>query len=308
MSQSVYYNDSEPFVCAWLKNLIAAGLIPAGDVDERPIQEVTPDEVKGYTQAHFFAGIGGWPYALQLAGWGDRPVWTGSCPCPAFSVAGRGRGFSDPRHLWPEWVRLIRQCRPPVVFGEQVEGAIGHGWLDLVSTDMEAEGYAFAAVVLGAHSAGAPHIRQRLWFVADTCGERRDGERLHVQSAQSLQADPQADGSGTATPVAHPPCVGRQSRRTGDATQEQERREPHRSGEQSALPDAKSGGASTGRRQQLTEARTEGRRVAEWATEPNVGRVAHGIPNRVGKLRGFGNTIVPETAAAFVSAYMECVA
>src|SRR5207302_3394077 len=166
-----YYNDSDPFVCAWLTNLIAAGLIPAGDVDARPIQEVTPDDVRGYSQAHFFAGISGWAYALQLAGWGERPVWTGSCPCPSFSFAGRGRGLTDARHLWPEWRRLLTECRPPVVFGEQVAGAVGFGWWDLVAAELEAQGYAVAATVLGAHSAGAPHKRQRLWFVADTdCG------------------------------------------------------------------------------------------------------------------------------------------
>src|SRR5437879_4731102 len=86
-----YYNDSDPFVCAWLRKLIAARLIPAGDVDERPIQEVSPEDVRGYTQAHFFAGIGGWAYALRLAGWpDDRPVWTGSAPCQPFSIAGTG--------------------------------------------------------------------------------------------------------------------------------------------------------------------------------------------------------------------------
>ena len=69
-----YYNDSDPFVCAWLRNLIAAGHLPAGEVDERPIQEVQPDDVRSFTQCHFFAGIGGWAYALQLAAWGDRPV------------------------------------------------------------------------------------------------------------------------------------------------------------------------------------------------------------------------------------------
>ena len=139
----VYYNDNDPFVCQWLRNLMGAGLIPAGDVDERPIEQVQPQDVAGYDQCHFFAGIGGWAYALQLAEW-EGQAWTGSCPCPPFSIAGRGRGFSDDRHLWPTWYRLIRECRPKRVFGEQVAGALGLGWLDTLAADMEAEGYAVA--------------------------------------------------------------------------------------------------------------------------------------------------------------------
>src|SRR5215471_7406564 len=127
---SVYYNEMDPQKAAWLRELIKAGVIAPGEVDERSITDVEPDDLVGYAQCHFFAGIGVWSYALRLAGWpDDRPVWTGSCPCPSFSVAGKGRGFADPRHLWPAWYRLIRQCRPRTVFGEQADGAIGHGWL-----------------------------------------------------------------------------------------------------------------------------------------------------------------------------------
>ena len=106
-----YYNEFDPQAAQWLRNLITAGLIPAGDVDERSIEDVKPNDLRGYTQCHFFAGIGGWPLALDLAGWPrDRPVWTGSCPCQPFSAAGRGDGFADQRHLWPAWFHLIREC------------------------------------------------------------------------------------------------------------------------------------------------------------------------------------------------------
>ena len=162
-----YYNDIDPFVCQWLRNLIAAGHLPVGEVDERPIQAVQPDDVRGFTQCHFFAGIGGWAYALQLAEWGDRPVWTGSCPCQPFSATGSRRSHADERHLWPAWFRLIRECRPDTIVGEQVSGAAGLGWLDAVALDLEAADYAVGACVLGAHSVGAPHLRQRLWFVGD---------------------------------------------------------------------------------------------------------------------------------------------
>lgn len=170
---TAYYNELDPFAAVWLRELIKAGAIAPGDVDERDIREVRPGDLKGYAQCHFFAGIGGWSQGLRLAGWeDDRPVWTGSCPCQGFSSAGKGGGFSDPRHLWPRWFELIRECQPSVVFGEQVAAAIRHGWWDLVQRDLEGEGYACGMAVLGAHSVGAPHIRQRCWFVADVSAQR----------------------------------------------------------------------------------------------------------------------------------------
>jgi len=164
-----YYNEFDPYAAQWLRNLIAAGHIAPGDVDQRSIEDVRPSELAGYTQCHFFAGIGVWSYALRRAGWGDgRPVWTGSCPCQPFSQAGQGNGFADERHLWPAWFHLISQCQPGVVFGEQVIGGISKGWVDLVHDDMEACGYAFAAVGFPACGIGAQHRRDRLWFMADT--------------------------------------------------------------------------------------------------------------------------------------------
>lgn len=173
---SAYYNEFDKYAAQWLRNLIAAGHIAPGDVDERSISDVRPSDLAGYTQCHFFAGIGGWSLALRLAGWpDDRPVWTGSCPCQPFSVAGQGAGTADERHLWPHWFHLVRTQRPPVIFGEQVDAAIAHGWLDLVQDDLEGEGYAFGAVGVPAAGVGAPHIRQRLWFVADSDEQQRDG-------------------------------------------------------------------------------------------------------------------------------------
>ena len=172
---AAYYNEIDPKAAAWLRELIKQGHIADGIVDERSIIDVTPDELRDFTQCHFFAGIGVWSYALRSAGWADdRPVWTGSCPCQPFSAAGARGGFDDERHLWPHWHHLISQCRPPVVFGEQVASKDGLGWLDLVCADMEATGYAIGSADLCAAGIGAPHIRQRLWFVglADT---DRDG-------------------------------------------------------------------------------------------------------------------------------------
>ena len=168
-----YYNEIDPYAAQWLRNLIADGHIAPGDVDERDIRLVRADDLRGYRQCHFFAGIGVWSYALRFAGWpDDESVWTGSCPCQPFSQAGDGAGFDDPRHLWPSWGALIEQCRPSVIFGEQAASKDGRAWLDIVWADMEGWGYAFAPVLLPACSLGAPHRRNRLWFVADSDSER----------------------------------------------------------------------------------------------------------------------------------------
>lgn len=172
MARPAYYNEIEPYAAAWLRNLIAAGHIAPGEVDERSIEDVAPDDLAGFGQCHFFAGIGVWSHALRRAGWeDDRPVWTGSCPCQPFSSAGKGAGFADERHLWPAFFHLIGERRPRVVMGEQVASKDGLAWLDLVSADMEGAAYAFGAADLCAAGVGAPHIRQRLWWVA----ERADG-------------------------------------------------------------------------------------------------------------------------------------
>jgi DNA (cytosine-5)-methyltransferase 1 len=166
---SAYYNENDPFAAQWLRDLMAERLISEGYVDERDVREVQPKDLDGFERCHFFAGIGGWDLALQLAGW-SGPVWTGSCPCQPFSAAGKRAGFGDSRHLWPAWFRLIRECRPPVVFGEQVASRDGLGWFDHVATDLEAEAYAIGAADLPAAGLGAPHMRGRLWWLADLDG------------------------------------------------------------------------------------------------------------------------------------------
>jgi DNA (cytosine-5)-methyltransferase 1 len=183
---SAYYNEIDPYCAQWLRNLIGEGLIAPGDVDERSIVDVKPNDLRGYTQCHFFAGIGGWSLALRYAMFpDDRLVWTGSCPCQPFSAAGKGKASGDERHLWPAWFELIRACRPSILFGEQVEAAIGWGWLDLVYSDLEQEGYSVGAAVLPACGVGAPHIRQRLWFVADSMPAGRPEGRAGTGDRQT---------------------------------------------------------------------------------------------------------------------------
>jgi DNA (cytosine-5)-methyltransferase 1 len=163
-----YYNEFDPYTAAWLRNLIAAGIIPDGEVDERSILDVDPADVAGFTQAHYFAGVGGWAFALRLAGWPDeRPAATGSCPCQPLSSAGLQQGHVDKRHIWPAFYNHITKRRFPVVFGEQVTNPLGREWLAGVRADMEAARYAFGAANLPACCVGAPHERLRAFFVAD---------------------------------------------------------------------------------------------------------------------------------------------
>lgn len=183
-----YYNDNDPHAARALRNLIAAGVLPPGDVDDRSIKEVKCHELAGYTQCHFFAGWGGWPLALALAGIPrSRSLWTGSCPCQPYSAAGEGAGQSDERHLWPDWYRLIRERGPAEILGEQVARAIAFGWACEVGLDLEAETYAFASAVLPACGAeGAYHQRDRYFFVADRSHHRLQGRADAAEAGKPM--------------------------------------------------------------------------------------------------------------------------
>ncbi|AYG07720.1 DNA cytosine methyltransferase [Pseudomonas fluorescens] len=182
---AAYYNEFDPYDAQWLRNLIEAGHIAPGIVDERSIEDVHPGDLRGFTQCHFFAGIGVWSLALRRAGWpDDRPVWTGSCPCQPFSKAGEGLGFADERHLWPAWHHLISQRKPPELLGEQVPDSIKKGWLDLVRDDLEASNYAFGAIRFGSDSTGGAIERQRIYFAAKHIGQGVEGSKPGVDLGQ----------------------------------------------------------------------------------------------------------------------------
>jgi len=342
-----YYNDNDPKMAAWLRELIKQNLIPPGDVDERSIEDVTGADLKGYTQCHFFAGIGGWSEALRLAGWpADRPVWTGSCPCQPFSSAGKRQGEKDKRHLWPEFYRLIAECNPPVVFGEQVASPLGRKWLAGVRADLEALGYAVGAADLCAAGVGAPHIRQRLWWVAHTSVE--GGRGLLLQPWGQGEYNPDVERDSKDGGVADTEGDGHIQRVMGDETKKE--RPTLSGGEESrkrsggndiangstngGLDDTNCRGCGEKREfERLYEIRereanermqTEGAgpfnfwsnsiwlpcrdgKTRRISPEPAFSPLADGLPGRVAMLRGFGNAIVPQVAAEFIKAYEECM-
>ena len=313
---SAFYNENDPYAAQWLRNLIAAGELPDGHVDDRSITDVQPEDLNGYTQVHFFAGIGGWPYALRLAGWpDDRPVWTGSCPCQPLSSAGQRKGHADQRHLWPAFHNLIAECRPATIFGEQVASKDGREWFSAVRADMERSGYACGCADLAAASVGAPHIRQRLFWVADAMHTERRSVDEHREDGR--------DGPNSGRPEAHgEPGARGEVRGLADAGRTE------RQGWNEAAEDQDVGwlgqpdGARRNQREQAAATarhRDTAQPTGGWndielipcadgktrVTQPGLRPLADGVPNRVGRLRAFGNAIVPPLAAEFIRAYMD---
>ncbi len=239
------YNDIDSYCCQWLRNLIAAGHLPDGNVIEGDFREIAADDIP--ETAHFFAGIGGWPYALKLAGW-QGPVWTASLPCQPLSSAGQRRGHNDERHVWPAFYALIAKCRPATIFGEQVASKDGREWFAGIRHDLESLGYACGGADLPAASVGAPHGRPRIFWVAHALRDRSQMRR----------------------------------------------------------DDTKINGKS--HKQSARRSLAGGRSQALWTNgvcQPPIQLLAYGVSNRVGRLRAYGNAIVPQVAAEFVRAVMD---
>nr|WP_232060847.1 DNA cytosine methyltransferase [Pseudomonas otitidis] len=300
-----------------------------------------PNDLKPYTQCHFFAGIGVWSLALRRAGWpDDRPVWTGSCPCQPFSAAGQGAGFDDPRHLWPSFYWLIQERRPPVVFGEQVASKDAEPWIDLVQADVEAMGYAFGAIPFPSASVGAPHIRDRLFWVADAnsrisrqgcshAGRRtgRSNEKSWSRSGGggvlSNVANANGERQGSGGNGARPGIAWGQS--AAGRLADSERRDTAELARQRPGPGAAPGAGTPGQLKgccSIPDPRPAGPVNGLWAdadwlfcrdgkwrpVEPGTFPLAHGATARVGRLRAYGNAINAEAATQFIAAYLEATA
>jgi len=294
---SAYYNEIDPFAADWLRNLIKAGHIADGVVDERSISDVRPEELFEFTQCHFFAGVGVWSHALRGAGWDDdRPVWTGSCPCQPFSGAGKRAGIADKRHLFPDWFHLIRECRPATIFGEQVASKDGLGWLDLVQADMEGEDYAFAPFDLCAAGFGAPHIRQRLWFVAHSDHAGSQGRISGWPHSERQDQHGHLGCDGSVSGMDNTIGIGRDAGRHGD----------HGGDvgiEFDATVEDGSGSKTDGVWRDVDWLFCKD---AKWRpVEPSTFPLANGIAGRVGRCRAYGNAIVSEVAQGLISSFIE---
>lgn len=302
----LYFNEHDPLAAAWLRELY-----PGATVDERSIADVRGADCDQHDHVALFAGIGGWQYALELAEWNSaRPVWTGSCPCQPFSVAGKGRGVADERHLWPEMRRLIEECCPPVVFGEQVASRAGREWLAGVRADLEALGYAVGCADLCAASVGAPHIRQRLFWVANadqgsaTCGL---AHAEHAERRAEYQVDRRSHGrtrlgGGRATRGMGNSDLSRSQGRSLDAREHADERAPWSPMSVIECADGKARRVEP-RIQPLVAGLP---RAMVRGSDPNAPIDANATAEaRTMRLRGYGNAIVPQLAATFIRAFLD---
>jgi DNA (cytosine-5)-methyltransferase 1 len=303
------YNEIDPKAAAWIGWLIDRKAIPHGIVIEKGIAEVTSFDLRNTTQCHLFAGIGGWSEALRLAGWpAEANVWTGSCPCQPFSSAGKQRGESDERHLWPEFRRLVAECRPPVVFGEQVASRLGREWLARVRADLEGLGYVVGAADLCAAGEAAPHLRQRLYW-GGVRRDRIDWMAHDVFPGWKIRSDVElVRAREVRTSEGEGPVGSRDAGRMGHAMPSRRRVPPERDvgPDGSKLPSphgSNPDGPNFWSRYSVAHCRDGKARRFEPGSFP----LAHGVPNRVGLLRGYGNAIVPQVAARFIRNFCEAV-
>ena len=245
-------------------------------------------------------------------------IITGGFPCQPFSIAGKQKGTNDDRHLWPEMFRIIKELKPRWVIGENVRGIVNiqDGVVfETVCTDLESEGYEVQAFNIPAAGVGAPHRRERIWIVAHSNDTRnrtpkhetnKDGQKTD----ERRQEQSQLKSSGHSKDVENSRRTLRQGssirEKNEDETKKEDANQYQRS---SSSPEPNVANASAGRRaSQKTEIPTRGNGTEHqswWQSEPDVGRVAHGVPGRVHRLRALGNSIVPKIAEEIGKAIMK---
>lgn len=235
----------------------------------------------------------------------ERPrvdVIAGGYPCQPESLAGKRRGTADERWLWPAMARVVHALRPKHVIGENV---MGHrtGGLRFVLRDLERLGYATRAGILSAGEVGAPHRRRRIFVIAKLADPERDpGQPWRAGDAAQGQGGRDAGRGGVGSDVAD--TERERELQPGGPLGAKWRRPCDGGGAGRAVADAGGEGRGARRDSRRDGAQSEAwpdERVepvgrSRWATEPNVGRVAHGIPNRVDRLRALGNAVVPQVA------------
>ena len=206
-------------------------------------------------------------------------IVTGGYPCQPFSIAGSQRGEKDTRHLWPDMFRIVKECKPTWVIGENVSGHIKLG-LDTVLQDLESEGYSVRAFSISASSIGANHQRERVWIIAHSNMENTRQHGRRIESTWNTESIG--------------PRTSEETERSSDTNK------INGSSERASLvgesSDANSQGLQ-GRRSEQQLRKDETKRPTSWdswwESEPSVGRVANGIPHRVDRLKGLGNSLVP---------------
>ncbi len=253
----------------------------------------------------------------------------GGYPCQPFSTAGKRRGEKDDRHLWPEFNRLVAELRPSWVIGENVAGHISMG-LDDVLSDLEGQGYACRTFVIPACAVGAHHRRDRCWTVAhsgDVLQPRKLDTRTNCRTSSGSEGRDDPEGQapygkrvrtepGSSASVLAHTSSERQSE-TGTFSTRRSKRLAGSSIASANVADTDSVNAQGSTNAQSTERswpwvdEFSSRRDADkhpgriWLTEPNVGRVAHGVPDRVDRLKGCGNAVVPQIPEMIGHAILE---
>ena len=322
----ILYNDNDNYCCKVLRTRVNDGQLPSGVVDPRPIQELEPDLLRAFRQIHLFAGIGGFPLGLRWAGVPlDWSILTGGFPCQDISIAGKGAGIDGDRSgLWSEMLRCIRMARPQIVCVENVAALLVRG-LDRVVRQLAEIGYDCEWHCIPASYVGAPHRRDRVWIV----GHAVDLRQLQPQGCEPDKRRRTGDTGATVADAAGCVCDGEfrgqrpkvRPERYGEAVPDTDSTGLEGCGAEHGLPetgeekqvigccdDLHDANRSSGHERRGAASRPRGHhRVTggriggdesnhNWATEPNVGRVAHGVPARVDRLKGLGNAIVPQVA------------